>query len=175
MTQSQAMHAAAPEAAVPMTPLKGLLVLLGVVVVVGIFITINLSLGVHEFWAAFLFLLYWTGLEHAAFDKLAPCAVGAVVGLGTAWLLQALPQQMPEQGLYIVFGLIAVLVYLQIMGWLTVAVNLTTMLLLTVGTIPAVQQGLDFSHAFISLGLGFVYFTGLVWVGTRLMAGRSAT
>lgn len=41
-----------------MTPVKGLLVLLGIIIVVAGFIALNTALGIHEFWAGFLFLLY---------------------------------------------------------------------------------------------------------------------
>ena len=171
---NQASPAATTETA-PITPLKGLLVLLGIIVVVGGFIALNSALGVHEFWAGFLFLLYWAGIEHVAWDKLAACVVGAVVGLTMAWLLFALPGWFGEAGGFIFLGLILVLVYCQVMGWLPVAVNLTTMLFLTAGTIPAVQSGVNFAHAFIALGLAFVCFIGLVWVGTRLIARKTAT
>lgn len=162
------------ETPLPMTPVKGLLVLLGIIVVVAGFIALNIALGVHEFWAGFLFLLYWAGIEHVAWDKLIPCVVGAVVGLTMAWLLFALPGWFGETGGYVFLGLILVLVYCQVMGWLSVAINLTTMLYLTAGTIPAVQEGVKFDQAFISLSLAFAYFIGLVWVGMKLMARRTA-
>ncbi|MAL93737.1 MAG: hypothetical protein CME40_01430 [Haliea sp.] len=163
-----------PEAPLPMTPAKGLGVLLGIIVVVAGFIAINSALDVHEFWAGFLFLLYWAGIEHVAWDKLAACVVGSVVGLTLAWLLFALPGWFGEAGGFIFLGLILVVIYCQVMGWLPVAINLTTMLFLTAGTIPAVQEGVNFGDAFIALGLAFAYFIGLVWVGTRLMARKAA-
>ncbi|MDP4916600.1 MAG: hypothetical protein NWR12_02660 [Haliea sp.] len=54
------------------------------------------------------------------------------------------------------------------------AINLAAMLLLTAGTIPAVQEHVNFAGAFISLGLAFVYFIGLVWVGMRVTAKKAA-
>lgn len=158
----------------PMTPLKGLLVLLGIIVVVAGFIGLNMALGVHEFWTGFLFLLYWAGIEHVAWDKLAACVVGAVVGLLMAWLLFALPGWFGEAGGLIFLGLILVLIYCQVMGWLPMAVNLTTMLFLTAGTIPAVQSGVNFAEAFTSLGLALLYFISLVWIGRQLMARKAA-
>tara|TARA_R110000772_G_scaffold46915_1_gene107137 strand:- start:11632 stop:12165 length:534 start_codon:yes stop_codon:yes gene_type:complete len=158
-----------------MTPVKGLLVLLGIIIVVAAFIALNTALGIHEFWAGFLFLLYWAGIEHFAWDKLAACVAGAIVGLLMACLVFALPRWLGDAGGLVVLALILVLIYCQVMGWLPVAINLTTMLFLTAGTIPAVQESVNFADAFISLGLAFIYFIGLVWVGMRVMAMKAAT
>ncbi|MCG3168935.1 MAG: hypothetical protein CALGDGBN_00445 [Pseudomonadales bacterium] len=172
MNQASSTQGTGDQPAAPMTPLKGLLVLLAIIVVVGAFIALNSALGVHDFWAGFLFLLYWAGIEHAALEKVPACVVGSVVGLTMAWLLQSLPVWFGDAGGLIFMGLILALVYCQVMGWLTLAVNFATMLLLTAGTIPAVQKGVDFGDAFVGLGLAFVYFIGLVWIGTRVMAKR---
>lgn len=174
MSDAPAAHATDETSDAAMTPLKGLLVLLGIVVVVAGFIALNTALGIHEFWTGFLFLLYWAGIEHVAWDKLAACVVGAVVGLLMAWLLFALPGWLGETGGLVFLALILVAIYCQVMGWLPMAVNLTTMLFLTAGTIPAVQSEVNFSHAFISLGLALVYFISLVWIGRRLMARKAA-
>lgn len=164
-------------AEIPMTPLKGLLVLMGVVVVVGGYIGLNSALGIHDFWAGFLFLLYWAAIEHMAFDKLPACIVGALVGLLMGWLLFALPVWFGETGGLIFLGLVLALVYCQIMGWLPVAVNAVTMLFLTVGTIPAIQHadtGANFTHALVALVLAFVYFIGLMWIATLLRQRKEA-
>ncbi len=158
----------------PMTPVKGLLVLLGIIIVVGGFIALNTALGLHEFWAGFLFLLYWAGIEQFAWDKLAACVVGAIVGLLMAWLAFALPGWLGDAGGLVFLALILALIYCQVMGWLSVAINLATMLLLTAGTIPAVQEHVNFADAFISLGLAFIYFVGLLWAGMRVMAKKAA-
>jgi hypothetical protein len=160
--------------AAAMTPAKGLLVLAGVVVVVGAFIGLNHVLGIKEFWAGFLFLLYWTGFEHMKFDKLPSCIVGALFGLLLAYLLFALPGWMGPTGGLVFLGLILVVIYCQIMGWLTLAINMCAMLFLTVGTIPVVQAGVNFANAFIALGLGIVFFGGLFWIGNLLKQRKAS-
>lgn len=161
-------------AQVPMTPLKGLLVLLGVMVVVAGFIVLNTVLGIHEYWAGFLSLMYWTGIEHMQFEKLPACIVGALLGLLMGWLLLMLPTWFGEQtGGLIFLGLVLPLVYCMVMGWVPVAVNLMTMLFLTVGTIPAVQSEVNFTHALIALLLAIAYFVGLVWSATLLKQVKS--
>lgn len=150
---------------VPMTPGKGLLVLAAVVVVIGAFLAFTHSLGIVEVWAAFLFLLYWTGIDHAAVDKLPACIVGAALGLLMGYLLKMLPAWLGDMGGLVFVGAVLLLVYCQVMGWLTVAVNMVTMLYLTVTTIPPIQAGVDFSGAFLALAVGIAYFGSLVWGG----------
>lgn len=177
MSQGATTQASGDQGAAPMTPLKGLLVLLAVIVVIGAFVSLCISLGIDQFWAAFIFLLSWASVEHAALDKLLPCAVGALGGLALAWSHQLLPGWLGEsQGMLVFFGLILIAVYLIIMSWLPVLINFAFMLFLTVGTVPAVQQTADttFPGAFKALALGIVFFGALVWVGNRVMAGRAA-
>jgi hypothetical protein len=154
----------APATSAAMTPGKGLLVLAAVVVLVGAFIALNHALGIAEFWVAFLFLLYWSSIEHMSFAKLPHCITGALVGLLFGYMLQTLPVVMgPIGGLVFLIAILA-LIYCQVMGWLPVAVNMMTMLFLTVVTIPTVQTNANFGVLLAALGLGLAYFVGLLAV-----------
>ena len=170
---SQGTAASGTQAAAPMTPTKGLLVLLGVIVVIGAFVWLCLAVGTRQFWTAFVFLLCWASVEHMAFDKLAHCVVGGLAGLMLAWSEHLLPGWLGDSGKLVFFGIILVAVYAIIMGWVPVLINFAFMLFLTIGTIPAVQQGLDFPGAFTAMALGMVFFPLLVWVGMRVMAMRA--
>jgi len=154
---------------------KGLLILFGVVVVVGAFIALTQALEIADAWVAFLFLCYWAGIDHAEFKKLPHCLVGAALGLTVAHLLHALPQAMgPSAGVVCLVGILA-LIYFQIMGWFLVAVNMVTMIFLTVGTIPIVQTNASYPGLMLALAVGVVYFAGIVWVGGRVMRKKAAT
>jgi hypothetical protein len=157
-TSTKAHHAAAAA----LTPGKGLLVLLGVVVMIGAFIALNHALGIADFWVAFLFLLYWSSVEQMSFAKLPSCIVGALVGLLMGYLLQTLPVVMGPIGGLVFLVAILVLIYCQLMGWFPIAVNMMTMLFLTVVTIPTVQATANFLTLLAALGLGLAYFVGLL-------------
>lgn len=154
----------APAAPAALTPGKGLLVLTGIVVLVGSFIALNHALGIAEFWVAFLFLLYWSSIEHMSFAKLPHCITGALVGLLFGYMLQTLPVVMGPIGGVVFLIAILALIYCQVMGWLPVAVNMMTMLFLTVVTIPTVQTNANFGVLLAALGLGLAYFVGLLAV-----------
>jgi hypothetical protein len=157
-----APHNDAPPAAAALTPGKGLLVLLGVVVLIGAFIALNHAFGIADFWVAFLFLLYWSSFEHMSLAKLPRCIAGALLGLLMGYLLQTLPVVMGPAGGVIFLVAILVLIYCQLMGWFPIAVNMMAMLFLTVVTIPTVQTTANFPTLLAALGLGLAYFVGLV-------------
>ena len=69
-------------------------------------------------------------------------------------------------------GLILVVVYIQILGKFTIAINLMTMLYLTVGTIPAIQQSASATGMASALALAILYFCGIVWGGKKLVAAK---
>lgn len=154
----------APAAPAAMTPGKGLIVLAGVVVVIGAFIALNHALGIADFWVAFLFLLYWSSVDHMSFAKLPSNIISALVGLLFGYMLQTLPVVMGAAGGAIFLVAILALIYFQLMGWLPIAVNTMTMLFLTVVTIPTIQANANFGVLVAALALGLAYFVGLLAV-----------
>ncbi len=149
----------------PISPVKGLMMLVAVALTVVIYLAITHYLGILEFWAGFLWLFYWAGVEQMRFDKLYAAVVGSSVGLLAAFLLHAFPQIMGTAGLLGALGLVVALVYCLVMGWVKNLVNNATMLFLTVGTIPHLQAGGDFLQMFCSLFVGIAFFGSLLWLG----------
>jgi len=155
--------------AVPMTPAKGLLALLNIIVFVAAFVALNYWIGVVDFWAGFLFVLYWSSVEHLKVERLPHCIVGAIVGLLVSYAMQTLPLTMGIVGALIPLSVIIVMVYCQVMGWLPVVVNTASMLFLTVATMPALQTHGNFISVFSGLGMGIAFFVTLVVGGGKLM------
>lgn len=160
-----------------LTPGKGLLVLVAVVVFVAAYLVLNMALGFTESWAGFLFLVCWA---FAKLDppRLAECAVGAVVGVLVGYAMQKLPPVMGAAAYVPILGVILAMVFCQIMGWLTVIVNLTTMTFLTIVAMPLVQQHVSFPNLLATLAVGITYFAGIVlaggWFARRAAASTSA-
>ena len=160
------------------SPLKALGILGAVIIVVAGFIALLTLLDNHETWAGFLFLLHWTMGEGAKPEALPRSITGSLVGLGTASLLVLLPPVLGETvGGLLALAVILVLVYAQIRGQAQVAVNMATMLFLTVGTSPHLQANAQFVQILLSLLLGVAYFGGLAlavgWVAKRRTAKPS--
>jgi hypothetical protein len=154
------------------TPVQGLLLLAAVIVFVAAYLLLDRAMGLTEAWAGFLFLVCWavSQLDPA---KLAECAIGAFVGVLVAYALQRLPPVLGVVAFVPILGVILAMVYCQIMGWLTLLVNLTTMAFLTIAAMPLVQAYVSFPNLFATLAFGIAYFAGLVLLG-RWFAGRAA-
>ncbi len=139
-----------------LTPGKGLIVLAIVIVAVAAFIAISAALGLTAVFGGFLFAFYFTGLCHAAPDKFLPASVGAFVGMGIAFALMALPAGFGVPGMIAALIVVLGAVYALIMGWVPVAINNATMLYLTVGTIPALQERGTLAEMALSCALAVV-------------------
>jgi hypothetical protein len=155
------------------TPVQGLLLLAAVVVFVAVYLWANHAMGLTEGWAGFLFLVCWA-VSHLDLSKLVECAVGAFVGVLVAYAMQRLLPAMGTAALVPILGVILVMVYCQIMGWFTLAVNLTTMTFLTIASMPLVQAQVSFPNLFATLAFGVAYFAAVVFVGSRLAAQAAA-
>ena len=152
---------------------KTFLILMAVVLLISGFLWACSVLRIKDFWVAFLFLLYWGMIEHTVPQKLPKCILGALLGLSLCFAISALPKVMGEAGGMVFIGVIMVVVYIQLLGWLTVVINPMAMIFLTVGTIPAVQAEFDFANALIALAFGVVYFAGIL-AGVPLLLKRKA-
>ena len=156
----------------PPTPAVGVAILL-ILIVAGVsFIYVNSLLHLTDFWAGFLFLTYWMAAEQVQPGAFVSSAVGAVVGLLVALGLQMLPHLYGNVGEAVAVVIMLVAIYFQIVGWVKVAFNFSTMIFLTAGAAVPIQAHTDVINALKSLGLGIVFF-GAVVMGAQKLAARS--
>lgn len=166
--------AGAVPAPVKLSPLKGLGLLLGAIVLIAGYLALCGALHNAEYYPGFLFLLCWTALEQGKLEKLPHTVLGAVLGVGLGCAMQLLmagPLGAKEGGM--VFGaLVMLVVYCHLMGWLPLLVNFTTMTFLAVLTIPHIQSHGNFSDMAIALTVGIVYFGLILGLAARLSTKR---
>lgn len=161
-------------AAAGMTPIKGLIVLAGVVVAVAALIGIATALQLSALYAGFLFALYWTGLCHADMDQFVSSVVGSLGGLALAYALSALPLELGSGlGMALALGLVLLAIYALIMGWVPVLVNYAFMLFLTVGSIPELHGEATLGAMALAVAVAAIYLWLLVTFGKKL-ASRQA-
>lgn len=157
------------------SPVKGLVILLAVVVVIAGYVAAAVALHLTEMWAGFLFLLYWSMVEEAKPERLPKAVVGAFVGTAAAAALVLLPPAIGMgPGMAVALGFILLLIYAIIMGWVPVAVNMATMLFLTAGTIPHVQGSANFTQIFLGIAAGIAYFGGLALLAAAFARRKAA-
>lgn len=155
-----------------LTPVKGVGVLLAVIVAVAALVAIGMALELSALYGGFLFVLYWTGLCHADTTKFVPSVIGSLGGLTLAYALKTLPVMMGPAGMALALALVLLAIYAIIMGWVPVLVNNAFMLFLTVGTIPALQEGVTLSQMARAVVVAAIYVGLLVLVGKKLAAGK---
>lgn len=152
---------------------QALLVLAAVVVGIGGYLALSTAFGIRESYIGFVFVFYWLSLEHGKPQRLPAILLGAGFGLACAWLLQyALHSPQIAQLLPLFLVAVALSIVCLVMGWLPWMMNTPAMLILTVFTIPHIQQGANFPRLYLALAFAVVYFGVLVGAVTRLAARR---
>jgi len=160
-----------PEDTTPsMTPAKALVTLAGVVAVITIFLVICHFLHITQYWSGFMFVLYWGMIEKVDTKKLPDCIIGGVAGLLAAYSAPMLAGTVGEASGLVFLGIILVIVFCMLMGWLKVAINAMTMIFITVGTIPAVAEYTSPLNALAGFAAGVIFFGGFICAGKTLKA-----
>ncbi len=165
-------------AATPARPTlpQALLVLAAVVIGIGGYVALSTALGVREAYIGFVFVFYWLSLEHGNPRRLPAILAGASFGLACAWLLQfALHSPQVALLMALFMATVGFSIVCLVMGWLPWVMNTSAMLILTVFTIPYIQQGADFPRLFLALAFAAGYFGVFVLALTRLAARRRPT
>ncbi len=159
-----------------LSPFGGFLILLIVIAaVVGWIVLGGKALGVSSFFASFLFLWMWAGVEKADFKRWLPVLIGALVGVALAWGPRILGEMLGTNGVILSLILIVVALYLQIMNWVPIAFNASTMLYLTVFGAPALLAKMDppgVGELAIAIIGGAIFFAGIVKVAMMIAERR---
>lgn len=157
----------------PVSPGKALLVLASVIAaVVGLMMLAKLF-DLNSLYAGFMFLLYWCGIKHFDIKQFAPSLAGAMGGLATAWALHTLPVMFGTAGTMAGLAIVCVAIYLQIRNSVTLLINLSFMLFLTLGSIPALSNHANLVEMILAVLLAAGYVLALFFIMTRLTQALS--
>lgn len=148
---------------------KAFVVLVAVIAVLATFLLLGAVMGLTEMWPAFILLLCWSFLEDLSVTALPRVVLGALLGIAVAAVMGVGPQAFGASwGAALGIVAVLVLVYAFILGKVRMLVNPTTMVFLTVLTIPHVQGGAALSAILAGFAWGVVYFGTIGWVLARL-------
>ncbi len=164
------------EGAAALSPFNGFLVLLLIIfAIVGWIVVGSMLLGVTSFFASFLFLWYWAAVEQADYGQWVQSLVGALVGLLLAWQTAYLASHFGTNGMVIGTLILVVAIYVQVMNWVPIAVNRSTMLFLTVLAAPALLAKMDPLETGLAIAGGAVFFAGIVKLAFLYAARKRRT
>jgi hypothetical protein len=161
-------------AAAPFSPMTGLLIVLIGLAFIVLWLFAGLKMGLTSFFAGFLFLWYWAAVEHLDFKQIPQSLIGALVGLLIAWQSHWLPVHYGTTGLIVALLIIVAAIYIQLMNWVPLAVNRSTMLYLTVLGAPALLDKLDVVETGGAILFGAVFFCGLIKLAFVFLARKAA-
>jgi hypothetical protein len=166
MNDSNSAPAAAPG------PVAGLAIVAIVVVLVGAWVVLGSTLftGTTLF-GGFLLLWHWANLEQLEIKRMPATIAGALVGIGLAWQVVYLTQQMGSTGTIIGLLVMIVAIYIQIINVLPLLFNAAAMLFLTVAAAPLIQLKVDFAELALSTVVAGLFFGALV-EGAKRAAAR---
>lgn len=161
--------------AAPMSPVNGLLIVLLIVGAIIGWIALGAGLlGVTSFFASFLFLWYWAAVEGADYKQWPQCLIGALMGLALAWQSAWLGAQFGTNGMIAGVVILLIAIYVQVMNWVPIAINRSTMLFLTVLAAPAILEQMDPAETALAITGGAVFFAGVVKLAYLYAARKAA-
>jgi hypothetical protein len=146
------------------------MLLAGVVVFMAGFFGLFRLLGVQPL-CGLLFLVYWGAILHQERRAFVPAVLGGLGGILMSWLLLGLPPLVGQIGTVVSVVALALLLFSFMRGQMRWAVNNSTMLFLTVATIPELHVGKNAVGMAESLLLGAAYM-GAVSAGAALVRSR---
>lgn len=154
---------------------KAILVEFALIIGIGLLMGLYYLLHLSEMWVGFLFILWWSTAMKLDISELLNTGIGGVIGIGLAYLITN-PPLTQGYGMAIAGALVILSVFFMIRGQLGSFINGSTMLFLTVSTIPNLLQSaaqIQYLHYIEVLVLTTVLF----WVVFKLAgkAGGKAT
>lgn len=125
-------------------------------------------LHLQSFYASFVFAWYWGIVDKAEFSRLPSSILGSLLGVAVAWQLSYLSAHFATAGLAVGVGVIAVVLYMQIMHWGAYVINPATMLFLAVFTAPQLLGKVDDVDAGATIIAGALYMAAVIYVLKRV-------
>ncbi len=153
-----------------LTPGKAAIALVFVAICIAAYVGLALALAIEPFYPGFFFAFYFGGLKGGELGELPAAVIGSLGGLLVAALQQILPEHFGTAGLVVALLLIVAAIYALLIEWGAIVINNAFMLMLTVGTIPAVVTESAYLGMAESVVLAAVFLWSLLQVASLITA-----
>lgn len=170
MTEASMARAEAPP---PPSALAGLGVAAVVVTAIICWVALGSTfLSETSLFGGFMILWYWAKVEHLAMQKLPATIVGALFGIGIAWVMFYGASRYGGTGFAVGLILLIIAIYLDVIQIFPLFVNASTMLFSIVAAAPLVQLKINWFElcgAVVGGGIFFgAYVAAVMWLAGRL-------
>jgi hypothetical protein len=165
---------AQPDLPPPPTPLAGLGVT--AVVISAIFAWVALGstfLSEPSLFGGFMMLWYWGKVEHLSMSRLPATVLGALVGIGIAWVMFYCASNYGPAGFAFGLFVLIVAIYLDVIQVFPMFVNASTMLLSIVAAAPLVQLKVNWIELCLATSGGGIFFGAYVAAVMWIVGRRS--
>ena len=149
-------------AAAPFSPLTALIIVIVGIAFIVLYMVLGAQVGITSYFAGLTFFWYWAAVEGLDFKQIPQSLIGALIGLILAWQAAWLPTQLGTAGSVIGLILIVAAIYVQLMNWVPLAINRSTMLFLTFMGAPALLAKLDVVETGGAILFAAFFFCGLI-------------
>lgn len=120
-----------------LSPGKGAVVTLIVVVVLIAYLALANVVGVTQPNAGFIHIFYWTALAQSAPNRWLPSVLGCFAGLGFGWALLNVPVLVPgAAGMVVILLMLITAIWLHMTKLIPLVANDAFMLMLTIAAFP---------------------------------------
>jgi hypothetical protein len=158
----------------PFSALTGAIIVIVGIACIILWMLLGSMIGITSYFAGLTFFWYWAAVEQLDFKQIPQSLIGALVGLLLAWQAAYLPVHYGTAGTVIGLTLIIAAIYVQLMNWVPIAINRSTMLFLTFMGAPALLKGLDVIETGGAILFAAIFFCGLIKLVFTIGARRSA-
>jgi hypothetical protein len=164
---------ARPDLPPPATPLAGLGVAAVLVTAIIAWVALGSTfLSETSLFGGFMILWYWAKVEHLAMQRLPASILGALVGIGVAWVMFYGASNYGPTGGIIGLLFLVVAIYLDIIQVLPLFCNASTMLFSIVAAAPLVQLKINWIELCLATVVGGMFFGAFVaavmWLAGKL-------
>jgi hypothetical protein len=161
------------EAPPPPTPLAGLGVAAVLVTAIIVWVALGSTfLSESSLFGGFLMLWYWGKVENLSMSRLPATVLGALVGIGIAWVMFYSASNYGPAGFAFGLFVLIVAIYLDVIQVFPMFVNASTMLLSIIAAAPLVQLKVNWVELCLAtLGGGVffgVYVAVLSWLAGKV-------
>ncbi|MCW1383129.1 hypothetical protein OLX02_09865 [Novosphingobium sp. KCTC 2891] len=165
-----------PTAAAHAPPSTGLAagITLAAIILIAGFIALGTALHLQPLYAGFTLLWFWTTVDMSDLKKLPAAVIGALAGTATSYMVQIGASTGNTALVIAALAIIIIALFMVIAQRMALVFNASYMLFVTVMNAPLIQQGENFQNVFASIALATLYFGGIFYIGSRIMAGRAA-
>ena len=147
-----------------LSPFNAALALVAIGILVIGYILLSMLLGIREYFAGFVFSLIWGAFYKSSFAEFPQVLAGSLLGVALCYFNYRAPLMIPHYGAPVALVVIVAAVYCMLVGRLKLFINNSTMVFLTICTVPEIQEKAGFGGIGAAVVLAAAYVGSITYI-----------